>query len=57
MNGIEDLVIAARKRMGATLRIRLAAARQRSREFNAKAEADFLAQQMTPELLARRCTL
>jgi len=57
MKGIDDLCAAARKRMGATKAIRLRDASERSRVFNAKAEADFEAMRMTPELLARRCTL
>uniref|UniRef100_A0AB39CCI0 Uncharacterized protein n=1 Tax=Pseudomonas phage RVTF4 TaxID=3236931 RepID=A0AB39CCI0_9VIRU len=57
MSGLEELCNAARKRMGATKAIRLKAARERSIEFNRKAEADFEAQRVTPELLAKTCTL
>lgn len=57
MMGLEELVKAARLRMGATKAIRLRDARRRSEEFNKRSAEDFAAQQMTPELLARRCTL
>lgn len=57
MKEIDDQCEAARKRMGATKAIRLAAARERSRVFNAQAEADFIKQKLTVEDLARRCTL
>lgn len=46
-----------RRRMGPTREARLADARKRSEEFNRRAEIDFENQRMTPELLARRCTL
>lgn len=57
MTGLDRLIAAARKKMGATKAIRLAAARERSRVFNEQAEADFIKQKLTVEDLARRCTL
>lgn len=54
---LENLIRETRKRMGPTRAVRLADARERSRVFNERAEADFEKQRMTPELLAKRCTL
>jgi hypothetical protein len=57
MSGLDALIKAARKRMGPTKSARLKDAAERSRLFNLRAEVDYQAQQMTPEILARRCTL
>lgn len=57
MSGLEALIKAARKRMGPTKAIRLKEAAERSRLFNLRADADHQAQRVTPELLAKRCTL
>lgn len=54
---LENLVKEVRKRMGPTREARLADARERSRIFNERAAEDFERQKMTPELLAKRCTL
>lgn len=54
---IDELVKATRKAIAPTKRERLALAAQRSKEFNDRAEADFKAQQLTQELLDKRCTL
>lgn len=54
---LEEVIKKTRLRMGATLEIRLARARERSRVFNERAERDLESQRMTPELLAKRCTL
>lgn len=57
MKGIEALIEETRARMGATREIRLAKAMERSRVFNIRAERELESQRMTPELLAKRCTL
>lgn len=57
MSGLDELIKAARKRMGPTRAVRLKDAAERSRVFNLRAEAAFKAQLLTPELLAKRCTL
>lgn len=54
---MDTLIKKARQRMGATKAIRLADAKERSRIFNEHADRDLALQQMTPELLAKRCTL
>ena len=57
VKSLDDLVKTARLRMGPTKAIRLRKARERSEEFNRQAELDFQSQLLTPELLAKRCTL
>lgn len=54
---IAKLIAAALKRQGPTRAIRLAAAAERSKVFNAMATEDFEKMKVTPELLAKRCTL
>lgn len=54
---IAKLVTAALKRQGPTRAARLAAHAERSRVFNAMTADDFEKQKVTPELLAKRCTL
>lgn len=54
---IEKLVAVARLKMGATKKIRLAVHAERSRLFDIQAINDFNSQQLTPELLSKRCTL
>lgn len=57
MPGYEDLIKEARLRIAPTVKERLAISRERSRLFDLEAEKDLKAQQLTPELLARKCTL
>lgn len=54
---IAELIMVALKRQGPTRTIRLAAAAERSKVFNAMAAEDFEKMKVTPELLAKRCTL
>lgn len=54
---LEKLIHETRIRMGATRAIRLKAAKERSRAFNEQCTRDYELQKLTPELLAKRCTL
>jgi hypothetical protein len=53
---LEELCKAAMASMG-TKAERMAAHRKRSKEFNERCAIDFENQKVTPELLAKRCTL
>lgn len=57
MTGLEQLIEEVRLRMAPTKEERLKLAEERSRAFNERANADFQSMLMTPELLAKRCTL
>jgi hypothetical protein len=54
---LENLIRETRKRMGPTRAARLADAQERSRVFNERCATDLENQKVTPELLAKRCTL
>ena len=57
MDGLEKLFEKARLAIAPTKKERLKLAAERSREFNERMEANERSMRMTPELLAKRCTL
>lgn len=57
MAGLEKLFEKVRLAIAPTRKERLKLAAERSRLFNEKAGANMRSMQMTPELLAKRCTL
>lgn len=57
MDGLEKLFEKVRQAIAPTREERLKLAAERSRIFNEKADANMRSMQMTPELLAKRCTL